>query len=608
MKFIHMEEMMGQVDNARQLFTRWLAYDPDHHAYRACVKFELRHNAPERARETYETYVAKLPGSKSYLSYAKFEARQHNVASARAIYERAIELLSDDDTYDETSKDLMDLYVHFAEFEEHKKETERARAIFKHALDQLLANQTGSRDETPLYQAYLEFEKRNGGRRDVDGAVMHKRSQAYEERLKEDPLDYDQWFDYIRLLEEGVADDLAELREDIRFEEESGANGASVALAARVDELLAPVRDVYERAIANLPLKAEKSYWERYIYLWIKYVVFEELTACDIERARKVYELLLNEVIPHRKFTFAKCWIFYAQFLIRNDKDLSAARKVLGQALGMCPKPKLFKFYVNLEYTLGNIDRVRKIYEKFLEYDPCDSAVWQSYAEMEAMLAETERARAIFEMAVAQPVLHQPERVWKAFIEMERTTARDRNRARSLYDRLLEKTNHTKVWLSYANFEYEPLPVPMDEEGSDGAPADDDAPLQTRVAKAREIFERGYQSLRRNSPEEKEGAVLLLEAWRAFEKQVLEALQAAGEPSPSTDALAKVDGLMPRRIKRKRRMADEEGFEEYYDYAFPDEVGGEAGNAAAGLKLLEAAYKWKRAKQDAGGGSNPGGM
>merc|ERR1719183_1297144 len=115
---------MGQVDNARQLFTRWLAYDPDHHAYRACVKFELRHNAPERARETYETYVAKLPGSKSYLSYAKFEARQHNVASARAIYERAIELLSDDDTYDETSKDLMDLYVHFAEFEEHKKETE----------------------------------------------------------------------------------------------------------------------------------------------------------------------------------------------------------------------------------------------------------------------------------------------------------------------------------------------------------------------------------------------------------------------------------------------------------------------------------------------------
>ncbi len=36
---------------------------------------------------------------------------------------------------------------------------------------------------------------------------------------------------------------------------------------------------MYERAIANVPPAAEKRYWQRYIYLWIKYALFEELEA-----------------------------------------------------------------------------------------------------------------------------------------------------------------------------------------------------------------------------------------------------------------------------------------------------------------------------------------
>lgn len=41
----------------------------------------------------------------------------------------------------------------------------------------------------------------------------------------------------------------------------------------------------------------------------------------------------------------------------------------------------------------------------------------------------------------------------------------ERARARELYERLLERTSHVKVWLSYASFEAEPLPV--DEEDED---------------------------------------------------------------------------------------------------------------------------------------------
>lgn len=71
----------------------------------------------------------------------------------------------------------------------------------------------------------------------------------------------------------------------------------------------------------------EKRHWRRYIYLWIYYAVFEELTTKDIERARQVYQMCLR-LIPHKIFTFAEIWLLYAKFEIRQ-KDLTAARKAL---------------------------------------------------------------------------------------------------------------------------------------------------------------------------------------------------------------------------------------------------------------------------------------
>lgn len=37
------------------------------------------------------------------------------------------------------------------------------------------------------------------------------------------------------------------------------------------------MREVYERAIANMPPIQEKRHWKRYIYLWINYALYEEL-------------------------------------------------------------------------------------------------------------------------------------------------------------------------------------------------------------------------------------------------------------------------------------------------------------------------------------------
>ena len=65
------------------------------------------------------------------------------------------------------------------------------------------------------------------------------------------------------------------------------------------------VLQVYERAVAQVPPALEKRYWQRYIYLWICYALFEELEAEDPVRTREVYRTCLK-LIPHDLFTFAK--------------------------------------------------------------------------------------------------------------------------------------------------------------------------------------------------------------------------------------------------------------------------------------------------------------
>lgn len=191
------------------------------------------------------------------------------------------------------------------------------------------------------------------------------------------------------------------------------------------------VREAYERAIANVPPAPEKRFWQRYIYLWINYALWEELDARDSDRTREVYRACLK-LIPHTTFTFAKVclpcsgmhlysccvsgshscagwcshrhvhwsidvsvafraaiggfcicsvlhaslrvhaaqssaqhahaaqvWILAAQFEIRQ-LNLDKARTILGMALGICPKSKMFRAYVELETQLGSIERCRK--------------------------------------------------------------------------------------------------------------------------------------------------------------------------------------------------------------------------------------------------------
>lgn len=520
LKYSYMEEVIENIPGARQIFERWIEWEPPEQAWQTYINFELRYKEIDRARSVYQRFL-HVHGTnvQNWIKYAKFEERNGYIGNARAAYEKAMEYFGEEDI-NET------VLVAFALFEERQKEHERARAIFKYGLDNLPSTRTEE-----IFKHYTQHEKKFGERVGIEDVIISKRKTQYEKMVEDNGYNYDAWFDYLRLLENEETD-----REE--------------------------VEDVYERAIANVPPHPhfqEKRYWRRYIYLWINYALYEELVAKDYERARQVYKACLD-IIPHKAFTFAKVWILFAHFEIRQI-DLSAARKILGVAIGKCPKDKLFRAYIDLELQLREFDRCRKLYEKFLESSPESSQTWIKFAELESLLGDTDRARAVFTIAVQQPALDMPELLWKAYIDFE-IASEEYEKARDLYETLLQRTNHIKVWISMAEFE------------------------QTigNFDAARKVFEKANQSLENA---EKEERLMLLEAWKECETK-----------SGDEEALKRVETMMPRKVKKRRQIQTEDGvdagWEEYFDYIFPQDQA-----AKGGFKLLEAAARWKKQREEA---------
>jgi len=300
----------------------------------------------------------------------------------------------------------------------------------------------------------------------------------------------------------------------------------------------------------------------------------------DVERARQIYQECLK-LVPHKKFTFAKIWLMKAQFEVRQG-NLAIARKTLGQAIGMCPKDKLFKGYVELELKLFEFVRCRTLYEKHIEWNPANCQAWIKFSELERGLDDMDRTRAIFELAVTQPILDMPELLWKAYIDFEEEEG-EYERTRKLYERLLEKTDHVKVWISYAHFE---INVPDEDEDEEETEEEEEKPVSEMAkTRARKVFERALKSMK--DKDLKEERVSLLNAWLSFERT-------HGSP----EDIDKVQKQMPRKTKRRRQL-DDDSYEEYIDYVFPadDEQTKKLSN------FLAMAQSWKQAGGTITGGS-----
>lgn len=60
---------------------------------------------------------------------------------------------------------------------------------------------------------------------------------------------------------------------------------------------------------------------------------------------------------------------------------------------GMCCKENILKGYIELELQLGEVERCRAIYGKYLEFAPHNCTAWKAFAQLETNVGEVARAR-----------------------------------------------------------------------------------------------------------------------------------------------------------------------------------------------------------------------
>eukprot|EP01053_Blabericola_migrator_P001680 Blabericola_migrator_1__1679@NODE_1450_length_4520_cov_82_298226_g959_i0_p2_GENE_NODE_1450_length_4520_cov_82_298226_g959_i0NODE_1450_length_4520_cov_82_298226_g959_i0_p2_ORF_typecomplete_len663_score135_96Suf/PF05843_14/7_3e17Suf/PF05843_14/1_6e06Suf/PF05843_14/5_1e07Suf/PF05843_14/8_3e06Suf/PF05843_14/3_6e13Suf/PF05843_14/9_5e06Suf/PF05843_14/1_6e06TPR_15/PF13429_6/1_3e08TPR_15/PF13429_6/30TPR_15/PF13429_6/0_00052TPR_15/PF13429_6/0_014TPR_15/PF13429_6/2_5e11TPR_15/PF13429_6/41HAT/PF02184_16/8_ len=517
LRYVNFEETLGNYAGARAVYERWMEWEPEDRAWLAYVRFEQRCNEPLRARRVLERFLVVHPTERSFIKFAKFEEEQRDFTLARAAFERAAQILPPEElteTY----------YLRFAQFEERRKSPARAKQVYLEGLKRL------GRQAEVLEQAYLAFQKRCGSREEIEDALALKRRQEYEEAIeKTRGYDYDVWMDYLHL-------------------EESLGNKDRC-------------RAVFERAVAHKPPTLQKADWKRYFYLWLGFCIWEELEGKDVEASRKLWQRLM-QLIPHEEFSFAKFWIQYANFEVRQ-RNLDNARKVFGTALGRYPADKIIKAYIDLELKLGNLDRSRKIAAKYIELSPNDYRSWMALIDLELFAGEHARARHLFETAISQDEIDGAEIIWKAYIDMEANLG-NLNVCRGLFERLILKTQHPRTLAALAEFEWK---------------------VVHSFETAREAYEKGITLCKERELDEERAQ--LIEAWLKME-------QACGDPK----RIAKLKAMRPKKVKKRRSVTLSDGtteaIEDFTIYLFGDDP-----STSSSAALLAAARQYKKKKTEA---------
>ncbi|KAJ7247256.1 hypothetical protein C8J57DRAFT_1475806 [Mycena rebaudengoi] len=317
----------------------------------------------------------------------KFEEERSRLDKAREVFQTTLEFYGGDQELIQNG-----VWCH-CKMETRLKEYERTRMFYKFALERIPRSKSAQ-----LYAAYTKLEKQHGTRSTLDNTVLGNMTGAITTPGSTTRLG------------EGVWQDLKD--EGVTVEEEAAAAGR--------------IREVYECAVLQVPPSGEKRHWRRYIFLWLDYVLFEEIEtkvgALDYARACQIYQTALM-LVPYKQFTFAKLWLMFAKFEIWR-LDLTVACKVLGTAIGMCHKEVWFKGYIELEVELREFDRAWTLHGKYLEvdlqfpvchlltypppFDPANSPTWIKCAELEGQLQDCARMHRIFELGVAQSPLHPP--------------------------------------------------------------------------------------------------------------------------------------------------------------------------------------------------------
>ncbi|CDO96195.1 unnamed protein product [Kluyveromyces dobzhanskii CBS 2104] len=547
-KYLLLEEALGNTGIVRGIYTRWCSLEPGPNAWTSFIDFELRCSNFENARNIYSKFVLVHPQIDTWMNWIRFEQTHGNVTSVRMVFSLALDTLT---SFSGTpSADIERIVNEFASWEASQNEYDRSRALYNLAIGKWPASDV-------LKEHQIQFEKKFGSSKNMQDIVIAKRKIQYEQHLNANPNDYSTWWVYLDLCEENHP------------------------------ELLNTVFQSFTE-LAEPKSSTKDSSWKKYLRICMRYLVYLELVVNDIPTTRAVYNSTLKR-IPHTKFTLGKLWIMFAEFEIRQN-DLAKARKILGTSLGKCPKSSIFKYYIDLEIRLKEFDRVRKLYERYINFSPHTVQIWLEYAELEENLGDEERARGIYEISLSEVVqLSDADKmdILQRYIAFE-TDATEYENARSLYEKLLATSHYdVNIWINRALFESS---IPTEEQLAEyqqsqqdkgfGDNDDDEQEFSFDITEAnknrsRAIFEKAV-SFYKNKHEDKK------------RQQVLQSLLEFERVHGNEETLKSIIDRQPAITKDK--IIAENFEQEAYRLEFPDD---KTLVPAAAPNLLALARRWE---------------
>ncbi|GKU95828.1 hypothetical protein SLEP1_g9138 [Rubroshorea leprosula] len=338
----------------------------------ADAETEMKKEFVNHARDVWERAVALLPRvDQLWYKYIHMEEMLGNIAArARAIYERYVQC-----------HPTATAWVDYAKFEMKKGETVCLKSVFERAVEKMVDDD----DAEELFVAFAEFEERC--------KEIERARSIYKFALDHIP--------------KRRAENL--YKKFVVFEKQHGDKDGID------DSILRRRRFQCEDEVRKNPL----NYDLRFDYIWIG-----RESEMSMRGVLPMCPQLRTSDSGRDIFTCGSIMLCTRRLMPEMLRGLvlfigSAlrARLIMGHAIGKAPKDKVFEKYIEMELNLGNVDRYRKLHEKYVECSPENCNAWAKYVELECSLGETERARAIFELALSQPVLDMPELLWKVLFQ-----------------------------------------------------------------------------------------------------------------------------------------------------------------------------------------------
>ncbi|KAF7684129.1 Pre-mRNA-splicing factor clf1 [Astathelohania contejeani] len=460
-RYANFEELSGNIENARSVFERGI--DHNYRESRLWIKYiemEIRNKNINHCRNLYERVTYLLPKFDTFwINYIKLEKKDNS--NVERIYEKWMK----------NGNSLA--YNYYIRFNIERKNFDKCRILY----DELL-NKYKKIDDLI---SYCRFEEKYGIRETKNDKIESLYNMAVSDVNSNDsfschlpkyeitPTFVKEYFDFL------IRRKHYELAEQIlNMGIQKFKMNKKIVICKRIYDKIKPknkyknpknIYDFYAWAeIINLN-PGEDIY--AYVFeligdgmsiedseIYKNYVIFNVGYAMELEckkdytRAEEKYKNILYnleiKIQKSEKFKIGLPWIEYSKFLIRRMR-LKDARLNYGRSIAISPLSEIYKNYIEMEYSLKEYDRCRKIYSKYINIGSEES--WIEYAMFEKNLNEYERSKNVFELALLK--IENTSKLLREYIELEKEMGNIEN-VIALYEKFVKVDEDG--WFEYIKY------------------------------------------------------------------------------------------------------------------------------------------------------------